>query len=147
MIERMIIFNKGGLPLYTRKFVESGSMEPSLLAGLVSAIDSMGFTLFKKKIATISFGEENFSSLNENVSKIVFISKDIMRLDKNFYFVFFCNGNDSLKLLRQISTRVFIEIKSILQSDMPDSARITELTNKIINNHFAHIGKGDYNDD
>lgn len=143
MIEHILIFDKGGLPLYSRKFVKSEEIEPSLLAGLVSAIDSMGYTLFKKKIATIAFGDETFSSLGETISKIIFISKDMTSLDKNFYFVFFCNGDDSLKLLRQITTRLFIEIKSALQPSMPNTAIIRDKADKIIDNHFLKIIKGD----
>lgn len=142
MIERMLIVDKGGLPLYSRKFVETEDIEPSLLAGLVSAIDSMGYTLFKKKIATISFGDDTLSSLGETISKIVFISKDISRLDKNFYFVFFCNGDDSLKIMRQISTRIFIEIKSHLQTEITDSAILSRRVDRVLENNFMNFIEG-----
>ncbi len=133
----MLIVDEGGVPFFSRKFKEeSQDIDPSLLGGLISAIDSMGAQLFKKKIATILFGEERFHTASDVLSKIVFINKDLFHDDKHIFFVFFCSGDHTLKMLREISTSLFIEIKSFLKYSSPDLKQIHQKVDRILETRF-----------
>ncbi len=140
MIEQMLIVDQGGIPFYSKKFKNSAhDVDPSLLGGLISAIDSMGAQLFQKKIATIKFGEESFHSAGESLSKIVFINKDLFHDDKHIFFVFFCSGDHSLKVLREITTSVFIEVKSFLRAPSSDMNKIQQKVDHILETRFQTI--------
>ncbi len=132
MIERLLICNKGGAVLYSRDFGNVPEIESDLLGGLISVIDNMGHNLFKKKIATINFGEESPSVMGEAMAKIVFITKDMLSEGLNFYFIFFCRGEHSLQLLRQISTSIFIECKNTLRVPNPDLYQLETQVTKIL---------------
>jgi len=140
MLEYLVICDSSGLPIYTRIFHQSKTFdEPSLLSDLISAIDSLGRSLFSKKTAVITYGEDNITSLEESVSKIIVISKDLPSEDKHVNFVFVSSGDISLKALGEIATTIYIEIKQLLRISHPDYKKIQLSTDKIIDNNFKGL--------
>jgi len=89
-------------------------VDPSLFSGLISAIGYIGKQLFNENIADISFG------MNRNSSKIGIISKELISADKKIFFVFLYSGDLNLKNLRELSTNIYIETKSMLVNRLND---------------------------
>ncbi len=137
MLESLLITDSTGTALCHRKFRESfKSVEPSLLSGLISAIDSIGRQVFNKELAVVTYGEDNLSSIDETVGKIVVISKDLFAQDKRINFVFFSTGDCSMKILRQVVTTLYIELKNLLRDEQPDYNKIGLIVDKVIDNNF-----------
>ncbi len=129
MLQHLLICDTAGFPFYARNF-NGSEVDSTLLSGLISAIGSVGRHLFKKEIATISFGDED---------QIVVVTKDLFASDTCVNFVFICSDDYDLKQFRQIATRLFIEIKPFLKYKQPDVAPIKNLADKILVNQFSVV--------
>lgn len=138
-LDTIVISNKAGISLYSRKFSTKRELDSNLLSGLITAIDAIGDELFKKKIATITFGEENFHAIDEAINKIVVISKEVFSQDKRLNFTFLCSGDHSLKRFRELATNIFIEIKGFLLGPNPDRRQIRARVDHIIETRFQEL--------
>ncbi len=137
MLEYLLICDTAGQSLYHRKFRESFKIsEPSLLSGLISEVDSIGRQVFNKQVAVVTFGEDSLASIDESVSKIVVISKELFGQDKRINFVFFSTGDCSMKILRQVVTTLYMEIKNLINDEHPDNPKIGLIVDKVIDNNF-----------
>ncbi len=131
-LKSMLICDNTGLPFFSRDFDEFVEIDDALLSGLLSAIGTIGKTLFKQDIATITFGE----NIGPNNSKIVTISRELFSLQKQIFFVFFLQGDIALKQLRSLSTMIFMEAKHIFKNRVPDQKLVGDLIDKIVDNKF-----------
>lgn len=132
MIKNLLICDNTGLPFYSRSFDKSIKIDDALLSGLLSAIGTIGKSLFKQNIATIEFGENQ----SKNSSKIVTISREIFSKQKQIFFVFFISGDMELKQLRSLSTMIFMEAKNFFRGKTPEQKKIAERIDKIIDHKF-----------
>ncbi len=140
MLESLFITDCTRTALVHRKFRESfKEIEPTMLSGLISAIDSIGRLVFNKEFAVVTYGEDNISNIGDTVSKIVNFSKDLFAQDKRISFVFFSTGDCSIKILRQLVTTLYIELKNLLRDEQPNHDKIGLIVNKIIDNNFKGI--------
>ncbi len=131
----MLICDNGGIPFYSRDFDDFVKIDDALLSGLLSAIGTIGKSLFNQDIATITFGE----NIGHKSSKIVTISKELFSLNKQIFFVFFIQGEVELKLLRSLSTRIFMEAKSSFKNVMPEQKLIAEKIDRIIDLNYQGL--------
>jgi|SRR5271157_1401221 len=140
MLDSLLICNTSGLPFYSRKFSPSSKLgdDPSLLSGLISAIDSIGRMMFNRKVGIINYVEEE-SRPNEADSHVVIMSKDLFSEDKHINFVFFVFGECDMSELRQVSTSIFIEIKQFLRQSNPEFDKIESNVNHILDTQFAEL--------
>jgi hypothetical protein len=136
MLKSMLICNADGMPFFSRNFDEFIEIEPLLLSGLISALGSFGKQLFDKEIATVFFG-----SPAEQTSSLFVITKDLISIDKKIHFCFFSEGNLNHKILAELSTNLFIEIKNMLSVTHPDFQVINDKVNRIIDTRFKDIEK------
>ncbi|MFO8019442.1 MAG: hypothetical protein R6U96_12490 [Promethearchaeia archaeon] len=133
-ILRILICDSQGYPFYSRTVDESlPEMNKSLLSGLISAIGTIGDRIFKKKIANISFGN-GFSE-----AYISIITKDLLFEEKSIYFVFFMKGEQDVRLIKEISTTIFIENKQFLKNPDAMSMKIEQKVDAIIDNRFSGL--------
>ncbi len=135
MIKSLLICDNTGLPFYSRSFDQSIQIDDALLSGLLSAIGTIGKSLFKQNIATIEFGENR----NENSSKIVTISREIFAKQKQIFFVFFLQGSMDLKQLRSLSTMIFMEAKNFFRGKTPEQKLIAARIDKIIDTNYDSL--------
>jgi hypothetical protein len=135
MLERLIIYDSSGQPFYARTFHGSSIEDSSLLSGLIAAIQSFGRSLNAKKFATLTYGEDDVTTLGEPVRKIVIMSKDLFTQDESLNFVFLTSGECHLKVLREIVTTIYMEIKTLLRSPLPDYKKIQAITDKYLDNY------------
>ncbi len=137
MLEFLLISDTDGTTIYHRKFRESFKFgDPVLLPKLISDIDSIGRQLFSKQIAVVTYGEDSLCNVDESVSKIVVLSRDLFTQEKHVNFVFFSAGDCAMKILREVVTTIFLEIKTLLKSDHPDYKRIGLIVDRIIENNY-----------
>lgn len=114
MIKSILVCDSQGYPFYSKEFDPSlGEIDPTIFSGLISAIGAIGKQLFKEEIATISYGEKY---------EITIITKELFGDNKSIYFVFVNEGETDLKLMRKLSTNIFIETKHVLKD--PSSAKL-----------------------
>jgi len=114
MIQSILVCDSQGYPFYSKTIdPKLGELDPTIFSGLISAIGLIGKQLFKEDIAKISYGE---------AYEIVIITKELFGDDKLIYFVFIIEGDVDLKLMKQISTNIFIETKHVLKD--PSAAKI-----------------------
>ncbi len=140
MLESLLIHDTSGTSIYHRNFRESFKFgDPTLVSGLISAIDSIGQQLFSKQIAVVTYGEDNISNIDEPISKILVFSRDLFGQEKHINFVFFSTGDISMKVLREVVTTIFLEIKTLLKGDQPDYKRIGLIVDHVIENHFKGL--------
>ena len=111
----LLISDNSGIPFYSRQFDFEG-IDAALLSGLLSAVGTIGKTLFRQDIATITFGE---SIQAKNSSKIIVIARDFFALKKQIFFVFFYHGEHNMKQLRQLATTIFMEAKHAFRDQAP----------------------------
>ncbi|MHA1721283.1 MAG: hypothetical protein ACTSWX_10875 [Promethearchaeota archaeon] len=128
----LLISDSSGIPFYSRLFDFEG-INDALLSGLLSAVGTIGKTLFNQDIATITFGE---NLQPNNTSKIIVISRDFFAIKKQIFFVFFYHGNHNMKQLRQLATTIFMETKQSLRDQSPEATQLREKINKIIELKF-----------
>lgn len=125
MIKSLLICDSLGFPFYSRTVDKSfEKIDKTILSGLISAIGVIGKQLFNEEVATITYGSGAYA---ENIAVV---SKEILTSKKVIYFVFFVKGDFDLKLLNQMSTSIFIEVKPILK----DSSKANESVNTRIDN-------------
>ena len=106
MIKSILVCDSQGYPFYSKEFDQSlGEIDPTIFSGLISAIGVIGKQLFKEEIATISYGEKYE----------ITITKELFGDKKSIYFVFVNEGEMDLKLMRKLSTNIFIETKHVLK--------------------------------
>ena len=129
-LKSMLICDNGGLPFYSRNFDEFIQIDDALLSGLLSAIGTIGKTLFKQDIATIKFGEGN------EISRILVISRDLFSSHRQIFFVFFYTGTIDIKLLRSVTTMIFMEAKIAFKNQTPETKVVANMIDKIIDNKF-----------
>lgn len=134
-LKSMLICDNGGIPFYSRDFDNFVKIDDALLSGLLSAIGTIGKSLFNQDIATITFGE----NMGIKASKIVTISKELFSLHKQIFFVFFIRGEVDLKQLRSLSTRIFMEAKASFRNVMPEQKIIAEKIDKIIDLNYKGL--------
>ena len=114
MIKSILVCDSQGYPFYSKKFDSNlGEIDPTIFSGLISAIGAIGKELFKEEIATISYGDKY---------EIAIITKELFGNEKSIYFVFIIEGEPDLKLMKQLSTNIFIETKHVLKD--PSAARL-----------------------
>ena len=128
----LLISDDSGIPFYSREFDFEG-IDATLLSGLLSAVGTIGKTLFKQDIATIVFGE-NIQPKNE--SKIIVISKEFFQIKKQIFFVFFYHGEQNMKQLRQLATTIFMEAKHSFRDRTPETQQLRKNIDRIIELKF-----------
>jgi hypothetical protein len=129
-----VICDSQGIPFYSQVYNEFTNIDDTLLSGLISAIGSIGKTLFKKEIATISFGADH-----PDDPKVVIVSKELFNEEKSIYFVFFLTGDVPIKKLREVATLIFMETKNNLKMIMTDRRFLAEKINKLIETRFPNM--------
>jgi hypothetical protein len=126
MIKSVLVCDSQGYPFYSKKLDKDlGEIDPTIFRGLLSAIGTIGKQLFKEDIATISYGEKY---------EIVIITKELFGDEKSIYFVFVIEGEKDLKLMRRLSTNIFIETKYVLKDPSTAKLDIQEKVDKILIN-------------
>ncbi len=126
MLKSILICDSQGYPFYSKNLDPNlGEIDPTILSGLISAIGVIGKKLFKEDIATISYGEKYV---------ITIITKDLFGGNKSIYFVFIIEGDMDLKLMRKLSTNIFIETKHVLKDPSTAKQDIQEKVDKILEN-------------
>lgn len=103
------------------------------MSGLISAIGTLGKTLFKEEIATISFGT------SKDMSNLVTVSKELFGQTKKIYFVFVNKGTVNHNLLRQVVTAIFIETKHVLKDTSSIKQSIQDKIDRIIDNKLGEL--------
>lgn len=125
MIKSVLVCDSEGYPFYSRKIdANMGEIDPTIFSGLISAIGAIGKELFKEEIATITYGEKY---------EITIITKELFGNQKSIYFVFLIEGNADLKLMKQLSTNIFIETKNVLKDPLSARQDIKEKVDRILN--------------
>ncbi|MFX0022341.1 MAG: hypothetical protein ACFE9S_08430 [Candidatus Hermodarchaeota archaeon] len=126
MIKSVLVCDSQGYPFYSKKLDKDlGDIDPTIFSGLLSAIGAIGKQLFKDDIATISYGEKY---------EVVIITKELFGDEKSIYFVFVIEGEKDLKLMRRLSTNIFIETKHVLKDPSAAKLDIQEKVDKILVN-------------
>ena len=116
MIKTFLVCDSQGYAFYSKKISDNvKEIEPEILSGLLSAISTIGKSLFNKEIANIKFGENGDFG-------ITVISKEIFGENKSIYFVFVSEGDINLQKARALCTNIFIETKQVLKN--PDEAKL-----------------------
>ena len=128
----LLISDDSGIPFYSREFDFEG-IDATLLSGLLSAVGTIGKTLFKQDIATIVFGE---NIQPKNASKIIVISKEFFQIKKQIFFVFFYHGEQNMKQLRQLATTIFMEAKHSFRDRTPETQKLRKNIDRIIELKF-----------
>jgi hypothetical protein len=105
-------------------------MDDALFSGLISTMGTIGKSLFKQDIATISFGMGTHSSY------IVVISRELFAIQKQILFVFMYSQNLDVKMLRQLTTTIFMELKNSFREDLPKQENLEPTIERIINTKF-----------
>lgn len=131
----LLISDDSGIPFYSREFDFEG-IDATLLSGLLSAVGTIGKTLFKQDIATIVFGE-NIQPKNE--SKIIVISKEFFQIKKQIFFVFFYHGEQNMKQLRKLATTIFMESKHSFRDRTPETQQLRRSIDRIIELKFDSL--------
>ena len=131
----LLISDDSGIPFYSREFDFEG-IDATLLSGLLSAVGTIGKTLFKQDIATIVFGE---NIQPKNASKIIVISKEFFQIKKQIFFVFFYHGEQNMKKLRQLATTIFMEAKHSFRDRAPETQQLRKNIDRIIELKFAGL--------
>ena len=135
MLKSIVICDSEGIPFFSRVFNEFKLLDDTLLSGLISAIGSVGKSLFKKEIATITFGD------GPDDPKITIVYKELFSEEKSIYFVFFLAGETPMKKFREISTLVYVETKNYLKMITSDRRALAERINKILDTRFPELAK------
>lgn len=126
MIKSILICDSTGYPFYLKKIDPNFSeMDESIFSGLISAISTIGKQLFAEDIATITYGEKY---------EITIITKELISDQKTIYFVFVIEGESDLKLMRRLSTNIFIETKQVLKDPSAAKLDIKQKVDKILGN-------------
>jgi hypothetical protein len=126
MIKSVLVCDSQGYPFYFKTLDKDlGEIDPTIFRGLLSAIGTIGKQLFKEDIATISYGEKY---------EVVIITKELFGDEKSIYFVFVIEGEKDLKLMRRLSTNIFIETKHVLKDPSTAKLDIQEKVDKILIN-------------
>ena len=126
MLKSVLVCDSQGYPFYSKKLDPNlDEIDPTIFSGLLSAIGAIGKKLFKEDIATITYGEKY---------EILIITKDLFGDQKTIYFVFINEGEVDLKLIKQISTNIFIETKQVLKNPHNAQLDIKQKIDKILGN-------------
>ncbi len=124
MIKSILICDSQGYPFYLKKIDPNmAEMDSSIFSGLISAISTIGKQLFNEDIATITYGDKY---------KITIITKELLQIEKTIYFVFLVEGEADLKLMRRLSTNIFIETKHVLKDPSAAKLDIKHKVDKIL---------------
>ncbi|MEJ2250795.1 MAG: hypothetical protein P8Y70_18360 [Candidatus Lokiarchaeota archaeon] len=134
MIQKLLICDSQGYPFYSRNFDNDiPEIDIALLSGLISTIGTVGRQLFNKEIANISFGS------GFDTSHIFIVNRELLFQSKSIYFVFFIKGKCDNKLVKDISTTIFIENKQILKDTNKFSSKIGQKVDSIIDNKYSGL--------
>ncbi|MFX1391896.1 MAG: hypothetical protein ACFE9Z_17665 [Promethearchaeota archaeon] len=126
MLKSILVCDSQGYPFYSKKLDPNlGEIDPTIFSGLISAIGVIGKELFKEDIATITYGEKY---------AITIITKELFGDKKSIYFVFVIEGEKDLKLMRKLSTNIFIETKHVLKDPSAAKLDIQEKVDRILDN-------------
>ncbi len=132
-INGLQISDSNGIPFYTRFMKVDSEFDSTILSGLISAIGNISNLLFRKEVASISFGS------GENTNEIIMVSKEFHKQSRKIYFVFFTNGNVNISYLRKMSTTLYIEAKDLLHLHTAEVRNVFSRIDNIIANQFAEI--------
>ncbi|MFX1503608.1 MAG: hypothetical protein ACFFDH_21790, partial [Promethearchaeota archaeon] len=91
----------------------------------ISAIGAIGKELFREDIATITYGD-NY--------EITIITKELLGNRKIIYFVYIIEGDRDIKLMKNLSTNIFIETKQVLKDTSVAKVDIKEKVDRILDN-------------
>ena len=126
MIKSVLICDSTGYPFYSRKIdPKIGEIDPAIFSGLISAIGAIGNELFKEDIATITYGE-NY--------EITIITQELFGNQKSIYFVFIIEGERDIKLMKKLSSNIFIETKQVLKDPNGAKLDIKQKVDRILDN-------------
>ena len=126
MFKSILICDSQGYSFYSKKIdLNLDEIDPTIFSGLISAIGAIGKQLFKEDIATIFFGE-NY--------EITIITKELFGNQKSIYFVFLIEGDTDQKLMKKLSTNIFIETKHVLKDPLSAQLGIKEKVDRILAN-------------
>ena len=129
-----MICDNRGYPFYAKRIDENFiDIDPILLSGLISAIGTLGKTLFKEEIATISFGT------TKDMSNLVTVSKELFGQTRKIYFVFINKGEIKHNLIMQLVTAIFIETKPVLKDTSNIRQDIQDKIDRIIDNKLSEL--------
>ena len=124
MIKSILVCDSKGYPFYSKKLdPHIDEIDSTIFSGLISAIGAIGKHLFKEDLATISYGERY---------GITIITKELFGDKKSIYFVFVIEGKMDIKLMRQLSTNIFIETKHVLKDPLAAKLNIKEKIDKLL---------------
>lgn len=127
MIRSILITDSNGKPYYSKILDENfEEIEPVILSGLISAIQTIGKKLFNDDLATIYFGDRKKESIS-------IVTKRILNFkEETIFFVYFIEGDIELKKLRSLSTQIFIETKNYLKHPEPDLEIMATKIDKVL---------------
>jgi len=109
MIKAFLICDSNGIPFYSKIFDSRIDYEPSIFSGLISAISTIGKTIFKEELATINFG------IKSNAT-IIILYRDFYGIEKKIIFVFLAEGTIDHNKIRQFTSHILIETKVYLKN-------------------------------
>ncbi|TFH28691.1 MAG: hypothetical protein E4G98_05025 [Promethearchaeota archaeon] len=135
MINGIQISDSNGIPFYTKFMQLEEEFDSTILSGLISAIGNISNVLFRKDVASISFGA------GENAHEIIMISKELHQQSRKIYFVFFTQGGVDISYLRRMSTTLYIEAKDLLHLRTAEVNNVFHRIDNIITNQFAEIAQ------
>ena len=130
----MLIADSSGIPFYSRVYNGFQLLDDALLSGLISAIGTVGKKLFNQEIATIAFGT------GSDCAHVMVITRELFSEEKTINFVYFYQGHPEeilMKLLREISTTLFMETKNMFRIAVPDTVLIRKKIDQILDKKFS----------
>ncbi|MFX1237015.1 MAG: hypothetical protein ACFFAS_12800 [Promethearchaeota archaeon] len=136
MIKALLICDSAGYAFYSKNIDSKlKSMDPILLAGLISAIGALGKQLFEEEIAKISYGN---GLLSKN---IVVVTQEMFGFEKVIYFVFVTTGEIDYELIRKLRSAIYIGAKNDLKntSNLKDIKGLQNKIDRIVNSFAQHL--------
>ncbi len=127
----MQISDANGLLYYSKLEQMDIKITPTLLSAFISAIGIISKELFHEDVASMTFGT------GDSLHKMVIISKDMFQSQKKIFFVFFTHKSESIHLLREISTTIFIEAKDLFRESTIEMEQLNFSINNIIDTKFS----------
>jgi len=128
MIKSILICDSQGFPFYSKKLdFQMEEIEPAIFSGLISAIGAIGKQIFNEDIATITYGSKY---------QIIIVTRNFLSNSKSIYFVFLVEGDIDIKLIKRISTHIFIETKQVLKDRKAESFKIDEKIDTLLMKFF-----------
>ena len=128
----MLITDSHGIPFYYRSLNEFEDLNKNLFSGLIYSIGQIGKQIFNQNLATIHFGTTHSTHL-------VIITKSIFSEKRVLYFAFFIEGDCDNILMREISSSVFIETKTLLKVEGRDDQEIQATIDEFMDKKYGTL--------